>query len=527
MKQIGGEIVTLLIPKRVIPLRTAQFHIALGFYGFHRGVQRFGRRWFSSGNLFLATHSTLAIIEMSLIESLPDELLLQIIQGTTSSRDRHALCSLSRRMNKPATTALYSSININPTRNASQRLRIPLLLRTVLENPSLGLLVRNGVIGWRAEIDGILFGKFYGDEQQSPTSKGRFFVNDLAFLEAQTLWQDIYSAAKTSRYPEHLRGSLLEGSESAHVVFLLMSLPNLEDLELVMDEKATMFSLYNSELFSTGKYLSKLRRLVRWEHWQLCMGDSLRSIIPAMLAPSMDKLVVGAVKTLVSSHFNTLHATLPLLNEPDGVSNVSSLLISDWNLDKHVFALILRLPRALKSLQFQLNSSSMISFSSLAAVLPCLLPQKPTLVTLIIKSSDDLWMNLLHTPPQMDSLGSLVEFASLKHLTIPIDVILGADPRVVDASKLVEVLPTSLASLRILPRAFPPFTSLPEGVWSQENCIHILQEFLQIHRLRFPHLKKLDLLVNNLDRRRSFLLSDAGFAVGIPIQHTQSVVRLL
>jgi hypothetical protein len=463
---------------------------------------------------------------MSVIESLPDELLLQIIQGT-GSRDRHALCSLSRRLNKPATTILYSSISINPTRNTSQRLRIPLLLRTVLQNPSLGLLVRKAVIGWRAEIDGILFGKFYGDEHQSLADKERFFINHHAFMEAQLLWRDIYSGAKTSQCPVHLREYLLEGSESAHLVFLLMILPNLEDLELVMDERATMFSIYNSELFTSGKYLLKLQRFVRWEHWQLCMGDSIRSIIPAMLAPSMKKLVVGAVKTLVSSHFNLLHSNLPPLTQPESVSNVNNILISDWTLDKDAFSLIVRLPKALQSLQFQLNSTSMLSLSTLSAILPCIAPQKSTLTTLIIKSSDDLWMNLLHDPSRMDKLGLLVEFESLKNLTVPIDVILGADPRVVDANKLIEALPSSLTSLRILPRAFPPITSIPEGVWSKENCITILQEFLQSHKPRFPNLQKLDLVINNFDRRRSFLLSDAGFAVGIPTQFTQSVIRLL
>lgn len=387
------------------------------------------------------------------ISELPDELLVAISsqlyvergfladkeaeekrhrENTVVVRSLHALALSCRKFNAVATPLLYQCIIRSP-----RRCFVPLLFRTILNNPQLGLHVRY-----------IEFATFHYTEPELRLSdslaKSDYCKYNERLKEAQWLAPDPESSEELlnndidtlSADSARLRvRDLLRLNQFSALSVLLSITENLQDAALP-DSHAIVITL----AFKRFTHPGKLRRL-----WLRCVPSSSRGPCSLRMMESNAKELRGHLAHYLRRMY--LREPLWLEFEPPPAMRTISLTVQDTDsgyLDDH-----LRGCASLERLSWCWEWTDQFiprHAVELPALHKSLRQVRKSLTHLTIDTSESAWrVDINRIIP---ALGSLREFTALTHLDVA-GLVLWGDDDTLEPPPLSSLLPESLETLII------------------------------------------------------------------------------
>lgn len=176
----------------------------------------------------------------------PNEINFEIAQYLPK-RDLLSLCCVCHQLRAIAASILYRKVKVGNYPHS----RIDCFLRTMVHNPELRSYVRMATVEWDGYRDYELYLEDLtreGGDEDMKLSQREIEVRSLCAKQATELGCG-----------PKLQEALLQGSESAQVMVLLMLLVNLEDLRIISPTSATQLQHEMTDLLKSGKYLPKLK----------------------------------------------------------------------------------------------------------------------------------------------------------------------------------------------------------------------------------------------------------------------------
>lgn len=427
----------------------------------------------------------LPLAGMARWQELPYELLSYIF-SYLSLKDLCAASLLGKYLHSIVEPILYRTLRL-------QNYRISLVLRTFVRNRRLALLVRHAEFTWSGYMDGILFDP---GRQTVPSAAlddfaKRCFVGwEDPILGVQALWTEYASAAAQVAQFADLEAALLNGTESGQVALALMYMDNLETLTVKPAPKSVLYTHLAFDLFSTGKFLTKLRSYTRIGTRELKQPPMSFIGYPAMFAQSIREIQLGPGPIWALDEDYEDVPSLVNWQEKFRGSSVERMSIQGGSLEEEDLNLILQFPRSLRS--FTYDSSVMARYQegqelpfTLHALRSALMPQRHSLTTLIL--TFPCQMAFQESAIKFGKITSLVQFTALETLAAPIDVLLGVLPG--GGIFHDKILPQSLVSLSIFKPAFLIHNS--RSAWGDDQCLEAILYGINNAKTHCPSLKSI------------------------------------
>ncbi|CAG7851329.1 SubName: Full=Uncharacterized protein {ECO:0000313/EMBL:CCA70264.1} [Serendipita indica DSM 11827] len=389
--------------------------------------------------------------------ALSDEVLVLIAEDSIfGKRDHLVLCFTSKRLRRIVYPLLYRQIWL---RNKGHYF----LLRSIVNNPPLGHLIKSLNISWDANYD---------DDTER--------VDDPEVEQVLTRFAEV----ATTRLPESVVEGISAVSESAEVLLLLTLLPQLGRLELSPSGDTHFLE---TDLFTIIKcgLLSSSLSTVSYAHWDTEGGFDCRNLHAFFFQPSITRIEARACITYDDNDeppgVGSVTPYLRDLRDFYGQSSVESLCLYQCALSGDSIEVFLRLPKALKCLKYELASATVgwvdSPFSNVGKALSYVSTSLETLIISLTEYDGEL--------DGQETIGSLKGFARLRLLCVPASLLLGDDTT--RSSEISGLLPNSLEGLEL--EAFDDLWEWTDVV----ECYRGILTSMRADRSQFPALKTMSI----------------------------------